>query len=158
VAGARDDDVVWDPFVGSGSELIERARLGPFRALFGSDLDPRALEAARANLAAAGVLATRLREGDALELAPPAGLSLVVTNPPLGRRVRRDAALKQTLARFVERVGEALAPGGRLVWIAPHAYVARETAKKAGLELVRSLEVDMGGFTCELQRFDAAGV
>ena len=30
-ASARPDDVVWDPFVGSGLELIERARLGPVR-------------------------------------------------------------------------------------------------------------------------------
>ncbi|HEX2670356.1 MAG TPA: HEAT repeat domain-containing protein, partial [Polyangiaceae bacterium] len=30
VAGTRADDVVWDPFVGSGLELIERGLLGPF--------------------------------------------------------------------------------------------------------------------------------
>ena len=29
VAGARPDDVVWDPFVGAATELVERARLGP---------------------------------------------------------------------------------------------------------------------------------
>jgi len=47
----REDDVVWDPFVGSALELIERARLGPYRALHGTDVDEGALEAARANLA-----------------------------------------------------------------------------------------------------------
>jgi hypothetical protein len=46
VAGVRDGDVVWDPFVGSGSELVERARLGPYRSLHGSDVEPRALSAA----------------------------------------------------------------------------------------------------------------
>src|SRR5690606_6662202 len=33
VAEARPTDRVWDPFCGSGLELIERARLGPARAL-----------------------------------------------------------------------------------------------------------------------------
>src|SRR5690606_28099121 len=37
-------DVVWDPFVGAGAELVERARLGPAR-LVGTDVDARALDA-----------------------------------------------------------------------------------------------------------------
>ncbi|HWZ92774.1 MAG TPA: HEAT repeat domain-containing protein, partial [Polyangiaceae bacterium] len=49
VAGVRADDIVWDPFVGSGLELIERALLGPYRELHGTDLDAQALLAARAN-------------------------------------------------------------------------------------------------------------
>src|SRR5262249_44563297 len=50
LGGVKANDVVWDPFVGSGLELIERARLGPFKQLHGTDLDPRAIEVARANL------------------------------------------------------------------------------------------------------------
>ena len=34
----KQNDLVWDPFVGSGTELCERALLGPYRALVGSDL------------------------------------------------------------------------------------------------------------------------
>lgn len=154
LGGVDADDVVWDPFVGSGTEIVERARLGPYRALFGSDLDRRALAAADENLRAARVDGVRLVQGDALVVPPPRGLSLVLTNPPLGRRVRRDAELKETLARFVARVGAALAPGGRLVWIAPHAHVARREASGVGLELVRSWTVDLGGFSCEIQRFE----
>ena len=40
-SGARADDVVWDPFVGSGTELVERALAGPYARLLGSDTDPR---------------------------------------------------------------------------------------------------------------------
>ncbi|MBL8611029.1 MAG: methyltransferase, partial [Myxococcales bacterium] len=110
--------------------------------------------AADENLRAARIDGVRLVQGDALAVAPPRGLSLVLTNPPLGRRVRRDAELKETLARFVARVGAALVPGGRLVWIAPHAHVARREASRVGLELVRSWTVDLGGFSCEIQRFE----
>ncbi|HVJ88627.1 MAG TPA: HEAT repeat domain-containing protein, partial [Labilithrix sp.] len=55
VAPRSDDDVVWDPFVGAGAELVERARLGKYARLVGTDIDPRAVSAARANLERAGL-------------------------------------------------------------------------------------------------------
>jgi 23S rRNA G2445 N2-methylase RlmL len=151
VAGARDDDVVWDPFVGSGAELVERARLGKARALRGSDVDPRALEAARENLAAAHVDAL-LEQGDALDLAPE-GVTLVITNPPMGRRAVRTSGLSDMLDRFVAHAAAVLVPGGRLVWIAPWPERARSSALAAGLHLERARRVDMGGFDAEMQRW-----
>jgi 23S rRNA G2445 N2-methylase RlmL len=149
VAGARADDVVWDPFTGSGVELIERARLGPCAKLVGSDLDPRALDAARANLAAAGVNA-ELVAADARVYAPP-GVSLVITNPPLGRRLRGDAPA--LLEAFATHATAALARGGRLVWISP---VPRRTEHVLGraLTLASRRAVDLGGFEAALERWD----
>ncbi len=40
-AGIVAGDVVWDPFVGSGTELVERARAGAFAALHGSGISMR---------------------------------------------------------------------------------------------------------------------
>jgi predicted RNA methylase len=151
VAGARADDVVWDPFVGSGAELVERALLGEYRALRGSDVDARALDAARANLAAARLDAT-LEQGDALALAPP-GVTLVVTNPPMGRRASRTPGLAEALDRFVEHAAAVLVGGGRLVWIAPWPERSRSAALAAGLRLDRARLVDMGGFDAEMQRW-----
>jgi 23S rRNA G2445 N2-methylase RlmL len=151
VAGALDHDIVWDPFVGSGAELVERALLGPALALFGSDVDSRALEVARANLAAAGIEA-RLELQDALDGAPQ-GVTLVITNPPMGRRAARTAGLPEQLDRFVAHAAAALAPRGRLVWMAPWPERARATAQRAGLKLEWARAVDMGGFDAELQRW-----
>jgi 23S rRNA G2445 N2-methylase RlmL len=151
VAGTRDDDVVWDPFVGSGSELVERARLGAFASLRGSDVEPRALAAARANLDAAGVTAT-LDEGDALSLRPDR-VTLVITNPPMGRRASRESGLADMLDRFVAHVGAVLVPGGRFVWITPWAARARAAGARAGLALDVAYTVDMGGFDAEMQRW-----
>jgi 23S rRNA G2445 N2-methylase RlmL len=151
VSGVRADDVVWDPFVGSGAELVERARLGPYRALLGSDRDPRALEVARKNLAAAGLTAD-LALADALEHAPP-GVTLVVTNPPMGRRAARAPALGATLDRFVAHAARVLVPRGRLVWIAPWPERSRAAAQAAGMTLESARDVDMGGFTAQLQRW-----
>ncbi len=151
VAGVRDDDIVWDPFVGSGAELVERALLGPARALFGSDIDPEALAASRENLAAAGVEA-RLEQQDALDPAPN-GVTLILTNPPMGRRASRAAGLDERLDRFVAHAAQALVPRGRLVWMAPWPRRARTAARAAGLTLEWARAVDMGGFEAELQRW-----
>jgi hypothetical protein len=151
VAGARPDDVVWDPFVGAGAELIERGLLGPFRSLFGSDMDPRALVAARKNLSAAGFEA-RLEMGDALAVAPE-GVTLIVTNPPMGRRSSRNETLGETLSRFVGHAASILRPKGRLVWMAPWPERARADGNQAGLHLVSARTVDLGGFQVELQHW-----
>jgi len=150
VAAARGDDVVWDPFVGSGLELAELARLGSVRELWGSDLDAGALEVARANLAAAGVAGVRLRQADALAWAPD-GVSLIVTNPPMGRRLARDGSLDALLTGFVRHAARVLRPGGRLVWLSPLAAKTERAAREAGLAVTLGPDVDMGGFTAKLQ-------
>ena len=153
--GVRPDDVVWDPFVGSGLELCERALLGPYRLLLGSDRDPAAVAAASENLAAAGVPEDRrgLVTGDALSLSPPARPTLILTNPPLGRRVERTRLLPSLLDDFIERAARLLPPRGRLVWISPFPARSLEVAQRCGLTPFLAQRVDLGGFTAGLQAF-----
>lgn len=154
IGGVEPNDVVWDPFVGSGLELCERALLGPYREIVGSDIDPAALEIARENLSSAGATSVTLIHGDAPTLQLP-GLSptLIVTNPPLGRRVQRGPNLGGILERFVLHAADVLAPGGRLVWISPFPQRTRQAAEERGLTLAMAQEVDMGGFAAEIQKF-----
>jgi hypothetical protein len=154
VAGARDTDRVWDPFVGSAAELVERARLGGYRSLAGSDLDEGALAAARANLDAAGLGAARLERGDARTF-DPGEVDLVITNPPLGSRVQLDAAglLVDALPHLTSR----LAAGGRLVWITPATRKTSPVAERLGLRRSRALPVDLGGVRGTLERWDRGG-
>lgn len=152
VAGARDDDVVWDPFAGSGVELIERARLGAFRSLHGTDLDARALAAASENLRRAGVANAELQQADA-RTHRVAGLTLVLTNPPMGRRVLRARGLSGVLCQVVRNVAGQLQPGGRMIWLSPFPDTTARAAADAGLEVERLGAVDLGGFSAELQRF-----
>lgn len=60
----------------------------PAMRLWGRDLSAASVEAARANLQAAG-LATRadLARGDALTFVPPQGPGLLLVNPPYGERL-----------------------------------------------------------------------
>jgi 23S rRNA G2445 N2-methylase RlmL len=150
VGEARHGDRVWDPFVGSGAELIERTRLGTYATLQGTDLDEAALAAARQNLAAANVEAT-LAQADARTYDPGA-VDLIVTNPPLGSRVQLDAAA--LLVEALPRFAHALAPGGRLVWITPAVRRTTKVAEQLGLRRTRSLAVDLGGVRGHLERWE----
>jgi HEAT repeat protein len=152
IAGVRADDVVWDPFVGSGVELVERARLGPRRELHGTDLDARALAAARENAERAGVDDVLLQQADARNHRVP-GLTLVLTNPPMGRRVLRERGLSGVLCQVVRNVAAQLAPAGRMVWLSPFPDATARAAADANLHVERLGSVDLGGFSAELQRF-----
>lgn len=153
VAGVRADDVVWDPFAGSGLELVERALLGPFARMVGTDTDARALRVARANLDSAGVANTELVEADA-RTYEVRGLTLIVTNPPLGHRVGFGADTTEMLCEFVRHAAATLSPGGRMVWLSPDAERTKAEAERAGLTVTRRQWVDLGGLEVELQRFE----
>lgn len=149
VAGVVADDVVWDPFVGSGLELCERGLLGPFRQLIGTDLSSDALRAARENLTRAGLAATLIRSDATHDV--PEGVTLIVTNPPMGRRVARDGELGSLFDRFIDAAAPKLAPGGRLVWLSPFPERAARRLSERGLAVERRSAVDLGGFEVELQ-------
>jgi precorrin-6B methylase 2 len=157
VGEAREDDVVWDPFVGAGTELVERAKLGPYRSMLGTDLDPEALERARLNLDAAGLSGVELRRGDARELPLGARPTLILTNPPMGRRVLDKTKTGPLYDAFLARAASVLAPGGRLVWISPRPSDTARRAAAVGLRCALRQKVDMGGFFAELQRFERDG-
>lgn len=152
VAGIRPDDVVWDPFAGSGTELIERALAGPCRELHGTDTDPRAVGAAGQNLKAAGIGSATLKVGDSLSEKVP-GVTLILTNPPMGRRVRRGD-VGPLLKRFIEHAAWNLSRHGRLVWFTHLPQPCAAAAKEAGLKLTFKQDVDMGGIRVELQRYE----
>lgn len=147
------DEVVWDPFCGSGLELIERTRLGGVRRVLGTDLSPAAIEAARINWNAAGPTATSadFHRGDFRDFSKirgwaPASVSLILTNPPLGKRVPipdRQALFRDLYAA----AASALRPGGRMVWINP----LKTGPTERSLRLESSQHVDLGGFACRLE-------
>ena len=73
--------------------------------IYGSDNDPRALNDARRNLAAAGVERwVKLECTDILERAAPAAAGVMIANPPYGERI----GSKEELALFYPKLGDAL--------------------------------------------------
>jgi 23S rRNA (guanine2445-N2)-methyltransferase len=96
-----------------------RGEREPLQPILGLDRDPRAVEAARANLRAAKVARdVRLARGDATAL-PDLGVAhgLVVSNPPYGERLRGG---QQAMKTFYYGLGESFArlAGWRLALLA----------------------------------------
>lgn len=132
--GLPDAPVVVDPACGDGRWLLAVARERPRARLVGLDVDPLAIAAARATLAAAGVAAT-LHVADALaDGAPFPDADLVVGNPPWVRvqnvptDVRRDLWARYVTATdkadlyacFVER---ALDRARRVAFVLPAPWL-----------------------------------
>jgi hypothetical protein len=112
------------------------------------DLDPGALAAARRTRRSgvgAGHSTARTHAGGPVDL--------IVTNPPLGSRVRLDAAA--LLVEALPNLARQLAPRGRLVWITPAPRETTPIAERLKLRRVRSLAVDLGGVRGQLERWDA---
>ena len=155
LAGPHENESVWDPFCGSGVELIERARLGGVKRVFGSDLSGEAIAIAGRNFSAAqlGAATTRFRRCDFrdfgdLEELPPRSLTLIISNPPLGRRVPiRD--LRGLFEDLFAAAANLLAPGGRLVFTNPF----RMESPEPSLKLQSRRNVDLGGFECRLELY-----
>jgi putative N6-adenine-specific DNA methylase len=73
--------------------------------IFGSDNDPRAIDAARRNLAAAGVERwVRLERAEVLERKAPAPAGVLLANPPYGERM----GSADELVAFYPQLGNAL--------------------------------------------------
>ncbi len=88
-----------------GRQSADRRKAAAALPIYGSDRSGAALKAARANLAAAGFeRAVKLAEADVLEISPPAGEGIIVTNPPYGVRLGEQ----RELAEFYPKLGDAL--------------------------------------------------
>lgn len=155
LAAPRGGERVWDPFTGSGSELIECALRAAMRdaaplSLFGSDLEDAALTAAAANAERAG-LTLGLQRRDARE-GHLRQLDLIASNPPLGGRLRGDAG--GLLCEAAPVLASALVPGGRLVWITPAPRRTSPCMERTGLSLARAFDLDLGGIRARLERWE----
>jgi hypothetical protein len=155
-SGVRRDDVVWDPFAGSATELVERARLGPYARLYGTDLESTALERAHDNLTAAAVERWELAAGDARTFRLPVAPSLIITNPPYGKRVRTPVPIAAVLEATLGNVASQLAPGGRIVWVTPEPVATGRAATRSGLTVTSRRPIDVGGIRAELQVLEPA--
>jgi 23S rRNA G2445 N2-methylase RlmL len=141
LAGVAPGMRVLDPCCGAGTVLVEAAQQQA--RSFGGDLAVAALAAAGANVTAAGARAGLARwDAQALPLAD-ASVARVVSNPPWGRAVTVDAALKGFYRRLCGEIGRVLAPGGRAVLLTGVPALV----DFAGLQLITQFEISLYGQT-----------
>ena len=122
----RDDDVVLDPFCGAGTILIERAHLGKYAMLLGSDRDQAALAAARINVGAR-YKPIQLENWDAgtIPLAD-ASVSKIVTNLPWGIRYGSHGENRKLYPEWFREFARVLKSGGTMVLLTAEWRLMRE--------------------------------
>ncbi len=152
VAKPGSEDHVFDPFCGSGLEIIECLLQSPRTTACGCDIDPRAIEAARLNCERAGVsdrvhlVIADFRESGRIfsfHTRPP---SMILTNPPMNRRVP-VGNVSGMISEMMDLAACFLRKKGRLVFFNP----LTEPLIKKGLSLRSRLKVDLGGFAAHLE-------
>ncbi|MBE0476754.1 MAG: hypothetical protein IBX62_06655 [Coriobacteriia bacterium] len=145
------DADAWASLLDDADERAEAGR-GCLPPIAGSDVDPRAVELARACVRRAG-LGERVRvEAAALEaFAPPAGArpGLVVTNPPHGERLGRVEDLRELYALL----GQRLAGFGE-GWRAAVFTAGPELARAVGLRSHKRYTLFNGAVETGLYLFD----
>ncbi len=118
----------------------------PKPMLYGSDIDPAAIEATRANLEAAGVLDfVELRRVDALELTPPGMPGVMIANPHYGERMGDTERLRAFYPLLGDRLKKSW-PG----WRAYLFTADMELAKRIGLKASRRTPLFNGPLECRL--------
>jgi len=155
LGGRVNHEIVWDPFCGSGLELIERALLGGVQRIYGTDIDPDAVAISRANFAAANVKGVQVelaccdfRDYAEVEGLGPQSVSLIITNPPMGRRIR-VRNIRGLFGDLFSVAAEVLKPGGRLIFANP----LRIEPRYPSLKLKYRKVIDLGGFNCRLEMY-----
>ncbi len=153
LAGTLENAVIWDPFCGSGLELIERTRLGGVLGVYGTDRSAEAIEIAQANFAASGVPNVRSKFvcGDFRDFVRVEGLGrnsigLIITNPPMGKRVH-VGDLQRLIEDLLSVAAAVLQPGGKLVFANPVHILSQNPVLKLKWRSV----VDFGGFDCRVE-------
>lgn len=138
--GAR----VLDPCCGSGTLLVERAKLGECE-LFGVDRAAEAIRFAAENAAAAG-LAIDLVKKDLEDYDAVAPFDEVVANLPFGIRVGTHAANEAMYAKLLDKLPVWLVPGGvAVLYTMEFTLMKRLIRERPSLTLTAHTTTGAGG-------------
>ncbi len=145
LSSPHDDDVVLDPFCGAGTILIERAHLGRYSMLLGSDRDRAALAAAEANVGNR-YKPIQLENWDAGSL-PLADRSVnaIVTNLPWGIRYGTHGENRKLYPRWFAEFDRVLKSGGTMVLLTAEWQLMRDLERGRKIAPSRTLRVSILG-------------
>jgi tRNA (guanine6-N2)-methyltransferase len=131
----RPEDAVANLMCGSATLLIERLLVTPARRAVGVDLAPDALEAARGNLAAAGL--TEQVELVTSDIADPGWarrgpFDVLLADPPWGDKIGRHEDSEALHDLLLRRGHEVAAPGARFAVLTHEIRIMARCLQRAG--------------------------
>jgi 23S rRNA (guanine2445-N2)-methyltransferase len=131
----------------SVAEARAQVRFPPKLMLIGSDADPKSVDGARENLRSAGLEERiRIEVGDVDAFRPKPGWNAwIVTNPPYGERVGREADLAPIYRRFGAILRERCA-GYHVAVLSGNPVLAQHI----GLKPDKRMRMKNGALECEL--------
>jgi len=139
------DDVVLDPLCGAGTVLIERAQLGRYKLLIGSDRDDSALAAAQTNIGPR-YKPIELRPWDAAALPLHDGnVNKVITNLPWGMRHGSHEENRRAYPRIVAELKRVVRPGGLIVMLTGETRLMGDVLRRSELRPEKILHVGILG-------------
>lgn len=143
---SRRPRLIADPFMGSGTLLLEAGVLFPEAALFGGDKFDRPAEGARRNLEEAGLIdRTRIVQGDARDIdqvLAPGSVDLMVSNPPFGVQLGRRMNFFEFYRRWLRASRPVLGPDGRIVALVARRDAFQAACKRAGYRVLATRVVE----------------
>jgi len=141
----NESDVVLDPFCGAATILIERAHLGRYVMLYGSDHDQAALEAARANVGPR-YKPIKLERWNAAKLPlKDASVTKIVTNLPWGQRVGSHGANRRLYPLWFREFHRVLKTGGLVVALSAEGRIMRELDERREFRPSKTFRVSILG-------------
>jgi len=146
-----DDDIILDPFCGVGTVLIERAHLGRYRNLIGSDRDPGAIRAARENIGPRFKPVELHDDWDAgaLPLAD-ASVTKIATNLPWGIKHGSHAVNRRRYRDWLAEMNRVLAPEGKMVLLTAEWGLMRDLIERGALAVESTSRVTVLGAPASL--------
>lgn len=148
IAKIKADQIVHDPFCGTGTLLIAAHRAHPSVRLTGTDNDHQTLELARANLYDNRTPAI-LTDSDAVPFPHPDGaIDRVVSNLPFGKQVGNHAVNTTLYPAIMHEIARTLRPSGRAVVLTEDKrMLIHAVAKTPGVKIIGQRLLRYGGAT-----------
>jgi 2-polyprenyl-3-methyl-5-hydroxy-6-metoxy-1,4-benzoquinol methylase len=141
----RPSAKVIDPFCGSGTMLIERAKLKPFKSLTGVDIFNSAITAAEVNSNLANV-EIELIARDILEFSTLDLFDEMISNMPFESKAGASGFNTKLYSEFVNKIPSLVKPGGMAFLYTVEKNLLRQNLiGNEQLQIIDTIKIESGG-------------